>query len=217
MNTDSARKIRILLVDDHTLFREGVARLLGAEPQFDLVAHCGSIQEALEVLASKPIDMVLLDWDFGNEKGSELILQARERGYQVRILILTAGVSDAEAKQLLTMGAAGIFLKHGSPEVLSRSILRVMEGGVWLDQRRLTAVLQHQAPPERDAVTRLTERESEVLRSILAGLANKEIARRLQVSESAVKAVLQQLFHKTGVRTRSQLVRIALEQHRDRL
>jgi DNA-binding NarL/FixJ family response regulator len=203
-----------LLVDDHTLFREGVARLLASEPDLEMAAHCASVAEALHTLAEKDIDAVLLDFDLGNERGSPFLAQARARGFQGPIVILTGGVSSIEARELLTQGAAGIFLKHNSPPLLAKCIRTTMQGQLWIDQDHVRALVK--IPPQ-EGVKKFTEREKFVLRGILEGLANKEIAVRLDSTESAVKGVLQQLFQKTGVRTRSQLVRLALEEYRDQI
>ncbi len=211
-------KIRILVVDDHALFREGVSRLLASEPDFEVVRCCGTSEEALPILASVPVDLVLLDFDLGRERGTDFLRQVRERGFEGRVLVVTAGVSDSDAALLISRGASGIFLKHSPPALLTKSIRTVMDGEPWLDQRYLMALLRMRAPGEEDdAKGRFTERERVVLRSVLEGQANKEIADQLQISESAVKATLQQLFNKTGVRNRSQLVRVALEKYQDQL
>jgi len=219
--------VRIVLVDDHALFREGLTRLLGAEPDLDIVGHCATVDEALEILSAGPVDLVLLDVDLGAQRGSEFMTRARRAGFAGRVLVVTAGLTDAEASRFLREGASGIFLKHDSPAVLVRSIRQVMDGEASVDHEILSGVLRMGAPPEPEETkgpgppgsrgTPLTERERGVLHGVLEGLANKEIAAELDISESSVKAALQQLFHKTGVRTRSQLVRIALEQYRDQL
>jgi two-component system, NarL family, nitrate/nitrite response regulator NarL len=210
------RAVRLLLVDDHALFREGLARLLAAEPDFEIVGHCGTVDEAVGVLEKREVDVVLLDVDLGAERGSELLGAARRAGFAGRVLVVTAGLTDAEAASFLREGASGIFLKHDPPGVLVRSIRQVMDGEASVDQRVLRGVLRV-APREEAPRASLTDRERDVLRGVLEGLGNKEIAASLEISESSVKAALQQLFHKTGVRTRSQLVRIALEQYRDQL
>jgi DNA-binding NarL/FixJ family response regulator len=211
-------KIRVLLVDDHALFREGLARLLGAEPDFEIAGHCATVEEALDTLSAQSVDIVLLDVDLGTERGSAFLLRARQAGYTGRVLVVTAGLTDAEAAFFLHEGAAGIFHKHDAPAVLLRSIRRVMSGEAFLDQRTLTNVLRlGDSPRDDEAHPRFTEREREVLRGVFEGLGNKEIAARLSLSESSVKAALQQLFGKTGVRTRSQLVRITLERYRNEL
>jgi DNA-binding NarL/FixJ family response regulator len=208
-------KIKILLVDDHTLFREALSRMLASEPDFEMTAHCSSIAEAVYILRRKPIDLVLLDHDLGRERGFEFITCARENGFNGRILVVTAGMSDAESVQVLGLGVSGIFLKHGSPALLVEAIRKVMVGETWLDQNCIQALVEAVKHPARSSYRApFTERENQVLRGVFEGLSNKEIGARISVSESSVKAALQQLFQKTGVRTRSQLVRIVLEEHR---
>ncbi|HXW55984.1 MAG TPA: response regulator transcription factor [Candidatus Cybelea sp.] len=218
MNETAARNIRILLVDDHALFRESVARLLHAEPGFEVVADCSSAAEGLEILRSREIDVLLLDLDLGPERGTELLGSLRTGGFRGKILLVTAGLEESELPDLIRKGISGVFLKHGSPAALIRGIREAMEGKALFEQNALRRALENaEQVGNRRAGIRLTERERRVLSLIFEGLANKQIADRLQISESAVKACLQQLFGKTGVRTRSQLVRIALERYRDQL
>jgi two-component system, NarL family, nitrate/nitrite response regulator NarL len=212
-----ANKPRVLILDDHGLFRESLARLLQAEHDFD-VRHCGSVQEGVSMISEWPADVVLLDFDLGNEKGSSFPPQAHAAGFCGKILLLTAGVNEWEAADLIRQGISGIVLKHSSPTELSEGIRESLSGKVWLDQGYLKKVMEKvSAQPEAANARTFTERERQVLSFVLEGLANKEIADRLRVSESSVKASLQQLFEKTGVRTRSQLVRVALEQYKDLL
>lgn len=217
-NSASMPPVRILLVDDHELFREGLARLFSAEPAFKLVAHCGSIPEALAILAEQTIDLILLDIDLGSEDGTVLLRRLPSTPFQGRVLVITGGVGETRARELMSLGVAGIFLKHNSPALLSQSIRQVMDGWTWVDQHSMRFLLSH---PEEEADRRssqqFTSREKQVLRLVLQGRQNKEIAAQLDISESAAKSTMQQLFNKTGVRTRSQLVRVALEQYRDEL
>jgi DNA-binding NarL/FixJ family response regulator len=206
-------KIRILLLDDHALFREGLSRLLDGEPDLEMAACCASVSEATDVLHQKPIDLVLLDYDLGKERGFEFITQARQWGFQGRFLMVTAGMSDAESVQALDLGVSGIFPKHSSPMALLQAIRKVMAGETWLDENAIQALVRaSKHPGGTDHTKPFTERETLVLQGVFEGLSNKEIGARLNISESSVKAALQQLFQKTGVRTRSQLVRIALEE-----
>jgi DNA-binding NarL/FixJ family response regulator len=206
------QRIRLLLLDDHILFREGLSRLLASEPDFEMAGHCGTSAEALELLRNTAVDIVLLDFDLGEDHGSEFISAAQQAGYVGKFLMITAGMSATESSIALQLGAAGIFLKHNSPTVLAQAIRTVSEGGMWVDPKiiRVMADGVHQTV-EQGVRKHLTGREQEVLRGIFEGLSNKEIASQLEVTEGAIKATLQQLFQKTGVRTRSQLVRIALE------
>jgi DNA-binding NarL/FixJ family response regulator len=204
--------IRLLLLDDHVLFRESLSRLLESEPDFEMSGHCGTSSEALELLRRAAVDVILLDFDLGEDHGSQFISAARRAGYKGRILMVTAGMSAMESSYALQMGASGIFLKHNSPGNLAKAIRLVAAGEMWVDQRVIRAMADGVRYGEEQSIRQsLTEREQEVLRGIFEGLSNKEIAAQIGVSESAVKATLQQLFQKTRVRTRSQLVRIALE------
>ena len=207
-------KIRILLLDDHALFRDGLSRLLAGEPDMVMAALCASVSEATDVLRRKPIDLVLLDYDLGKEHGFEFITQARQSGFEGRILMVTAGMSDAESVQALGLGVAGIFPKHSSPAQLKQAIRKVMAGETWLDENAIQSLVKASRQPQvANRSKPFTERETQVLHGVFEGLSNKEIGTRLNISESSVKAALQQLFQKTGVRTRSQLVRITLEEH----
>ena len=210
-----ARTIRIALLDDHALFRDSVARLLGAEPEFEVVATWGSMEEALASISRKPVDIVLLDFDLGQRDGAQFLRSARERGYTGKILVVTAGVETDEAVALIREGVSGIFTKNHSAALLAEGIRDVMAGKVWFDREFLVDMVSNGKPAADRQPERFTERERLVLSGVFQGLANKEIAERIGVSESSVKATLQQLFSKTGVRTRSQLVRIALEQYKD--
>lgn len=210
--------IRILLVDDHALFRESVARLLQAEPDLEVVGEAGTIEGACGILRDGRVDMVLLDFDLGQRDGLEFMVSAPAAGFVGKILLVTAGVSELNASRLIRSGIAGIFVKHSSPALLIHAIHEVMAGKVWFDQdylsRVVTKTAQESAAPRTG---HFTSRERQVLALVFEGLANKQIADRLQISESAVKSALQQLFGKTGVRTRSQLVRIVLERYKDQL
>lgn len=218
MPKTAEQALHILLLDDHALFRESISRLLSVEPGFDVVAHCGTIEEALAVLRRKSIDLVLLDFDLGEHDGRDFLRLAKEQGFKGKILVVTAGVDAEAVSELIRSGISGVFRKHDSAALLAQGIRDVMAGKVWLDQEQLqTALTTEGSTPQSGGTRRFTERERQVLSFVFEGLANKEIAARIGVSEGSVKSTLQQLFSKTGVRTRSQLVRIVLEQHRDQL
>ena len=207
---------RALLVDDHAVFRESLARALASEPDLE-IEHCGTIRDALRIIAQTPVDIVLLDHDLGSERASQFLPAAREMGFAGRVLIVTGWISDTEARRLLRQGVAGLYVKQSSLSALAEGIRTVVAGGSWLD-KRYSGLAEGVTPPGEDASKpHFNERQRKVLRSVLEGLSNKEIAWRLQISESYVKAILQSLFQKTGVRTRGQLVRVALEQYEDQL
>ncbi len=207
--------IRALLIDDHALFRESLVQALSAEPNLT-VAHCASIREALTLLARQSFDLVLLDHDLGAERASQFLPAARQLGYEGRVLVVSAWVSDTEARRLMRQGVNGIFLKQGPLSELATAIRSVAGGGTWLDSSFSAIAEDPGATPQAGAPI-FNERQRKVLRFVLEGLSNKEIAWRIQISESYVKAILQSLFQKTGVRTRGQLVRVAVEQYDDQL
>jgi DNA-binding NarL/FixJ family response regulator len=212
---EEQRRVRALLIDDHALFRESISRVLGGTEGLE-VEHCGSIQEALPMLTQKRFDLVLLDHDLGSERASQFLPAARQIGFEGRVLVVTAWVSDNEARRLIRQGVAGIFLKEGPLDQLHESIRTVMAGGTWLD-RSFGRLEEDGAAAAQSGPPVFNERQRRVLGFVLEGLSNKEIAWRLQISESYVKAILQSLFQKTGVRTRGQLVRVAVEQYADQL
>jgi len=204
------QRIRLLLLDDHILFREGLRRLLVSEPDFETVAECGTPKEALEALSRRAVDVVLLDFDLEDDTGARFIAAAAAAGYKGKILMVTAGMSPLDVSVARTLGISGIFLKHNPPASLLEAIRVVAGGGTWMDPKMAAkgGGANSEAGP---ASTHLTPREQRVLRCVFEGLSNKEMAHQLGVSQSSVKATLQHLFDKMGVRTRGQLVRIAIE------
>jgi len=200
-------------VDDHSLFRESLSRLLQAEPDFEIAGSCASLSEALAILDRAPADIVLLDYDLGEEQGSTFLEEAKKRGFEGRVLMVTAGMGGADTLRAFEGGSSGIFLKHSPPAELVQAIHKVVGGEMWIDPRAVRLVVSGATGRSEEQRTGkpLNPRERAVLKAVFEGFTNKEIADQLQISESSVKAVMQQLFDKTGVRTRSQLVRIALE------
>lgn len=208
--------IRIFVVDDHSLFREGLVRLLAGDESLMVVGSAESAEEALDRVPRTPTDVLILDYDLGAQTAQHVVRGLRESGFRGRSLVVTAGLPDADALDLIRLGVCGIFHKKHSPEDLHRNIREVAAGRVLIDQRYLQDLVEL-VSGSRDVPAALTERDRKVLRLLLEGGSNKDIAASLGISESAVKAALQQLFAKTGVRTRSQLVRIALEKLRDEI
>jgi two-component system nitrate/nitrite response regulator NarL len=209
-------KIRILLIDDHSLFRESLSRLLATVADFQVVGSFPSIAEARAGLHHENVDIVLLDYDLGEQQGPMLLRSAVEARLAKRLLLVTAEISDSDTVRVLKFGVSGIVMKHSPPDELIEAIRQTARGDIWLDNTGVQALVaeaiagtsEAPRPPEH-----LNSRQRAVVSGLFEGLTNKEIAGKLQISENAVKWVLQQLFEQTGARVRSQLVRIVLERY----
>ena len=208
--------VRILIVDDHNVFGDSLAGMFSALPGFRVVAHQATVAEAVRTLSAEPVDVVLLDFQLRDERGSALINWAASEGFKGQFLIVTAALSSEDAAWLIRRGVAGIILKEKPFEELLSAVNTVARGGKWLDQPFLKLLMTTLAsgavaPP----APLFTERERATLRLLIDGCTNKEIGKRLVVSESAVKSTLQRLFEKVGVRNRGQLIRVAIQKYQN--
>lgn len=206
-----APTINLMLVDDHAMFRQGLADALEETPGIKVVGQCGTSAEALRTLNETGATMVLLDIGLGAERALDFVANAKQTGFTGSILVVTAGVSSQEAVQLVQAGVAGILHKQHSAEVLRAAIEQVAGGQPYLERRYLAPLFESVGAPER----KLTSRDKSVLRLVAQGLTNREIGGQLGITETAVKSALHELFKKLGVRSRAQLVGVALEKFRD--
>jgi DNA-binding NarL/FixJ family response regulator len=210
--------IRLLLVDDHTLFRESLRRLLESEPGVEISGDFANAEDALRaVREGLEFDAALVDYELeGTVGGNGLDLVRKMRSFRpdARVLMVTAGMGSGDLMRAVTELNTGIFLKTEPTVELMLAIQRTAKGERWISSRASLALLASgglPARPERPIAEQLSARESGVLRGVLEGQSNKEIGAQLEMTESSVKAVLQKLFERAGVRSRSQLVRYAIE------
>ncbi len=212
--------IRLLLVDAHTLFRESLRRLLESEAGVRISGDFATAEDALAaVRGGLTFDAALIDYELsalGVAEGNGLDLVRRIRLLQpdARVLMVTAGMGTADLVRAVTELKTGIFLKTEPTVELMLAIQRTAQGEQWISSRASLALLTSQdlaGMSERRGQEPLSVRESRVLRGVLEGQSNKEIGALLEMTESSVKAVLQKLFERAGVRSRSQLVRYAIE------
>lgn len=208
--------LRLILVEDHEMVREGLARTIEKEADLKVVGQCSSSSEAL-VLVQGTVDMVLLDVDLGEERALGFVESARKANFDGKILVVTAGISGAEAVRLLQAGVSGIVHKRHSGKYLCEAIRKVAAGESYLEEKYLPSLIRSVDRSQPPIVPKLTDRDRALLRFVLAGLTNREIGAQLQISEGAVKASLRLLFEKVNVKSRSQLVKVALEQYQDQL
>ena len=206
--TGSAVPIRIVIAGEYPIFRHGLRRLLDSEPGFSIVGEDadGATLDAL-IRGVNP-DVVLLGWT--NSKGPIEAIRAASAGTpSVRIVLLSDRVDTPEVTQGLALGARGVVLKDSSPDVLFASIRHVMAGGIWLGHaqadRADTGLKKLTAARRRSRAFGLTPREVEIIRAVVAGCSNREIAARVSISENTVKSHLAHIFDKSGASSRVEL------------
>lgn len=205
--------IRVVLLDALGLFRSSLSRFLESAG-LAVAGECASLAEALDLLKRCPADVILFDLDLGVESG-DLVSAARAAGYEGRFLAFAAAPDVRKSAAALKLGAAGIFLKSEPPDRLVEAIRSIARGDVWIDSKVLQIlageVLDRYRHRNVKHAAALDDRERRVLDGILGGLSNRTIGDHMGLSESSVKNTVQRLFHRGGVKTRSQLVRMALE------
>lgn len=211
---------RVVLIDDHTLFRETLRRLLETEGRYAVVgefATRGEFAEALE-RGRLEFELALVDYDLGSgENGVGVLHLVRERVPTAAVLMVTAGLKSGDLLAVVRELRVGVFLKSEPASELLLAMGKAMRGEPWVSSGAALALLaeEEQYQGQGAASIALIKRERSVLRRILEGLSNKEIGAQLNLSESLVKSVVQRLFEKMGVRSRSQLVRVAIETQMD--
>lgn len=201
----------MFLLAEQTLFRASLGRLLALEPDFEVSGESAASREVLESLSGLEVDVVLLEYDPNAGHAQQSLSVARHYGLSGKLCVITASPEPRDWARMLTLGVSGIFMKSDSVDRLIRAIRIIASGEMWIDPAVIrTLADRYPGEVERIDANGLSEREQNVLAGIVGGLSNRKIGEGLKVSESSVKAVVQQLFQKTGVRTRSQLVRLAM-------
>jgi two-component system nitrate/nitrite response regulator NarL len=203
--------IRVLIVDDHALFRQGLARLLDGEPGFKVVGQCSTVDEAAQAACTSRPHVVLLDVDLPGRAAGDFF-ELLSPDISCVTLLVTAVLNHGEIARLLRLGAKGAFSKSTDSSRLPSAIRQALAGEIWVDQVYLkgfiAAAATAPATAEIDAPAP-SGREREVLALICCGLSNKQIADELSFSEPTVKAALQRLFRKFGVSNRAQLLAVS--------
>ena len=207
----TARPVRLLVVDDHEVLRQGLRFMVRNVADLVIAAEAGDGAEAVDRIAADAPDVVLLDVRMPNLDGLETLREIHRRWPGMPVLIFSMYDDPEYVEAALEAGAAGYLLKSVGQEELLRAVRAVAAGSGYLQAEITRPVLQRFArnagPP---AVARLSPREVEVLRLLADGFANKQIARRLDLSEATVKGYLSQLFDKLGASDRAHAVALAL-------
>lgn len=211
--------IRVVLVDDQAIVRAGVARILGPEDGFDVVAECADGLEAVQTTEQLRPDVVLMDVRMPRMDGLEATKRIGALSDPPPVLVLTTFDEDEVLWGTLEAGAGGFVLKDARADDLIAATRAVAGGGAWFDPgvtpRVLQAYRRNVAPGQREArrLEQVTERELEVLRQVARGATNREIAATMHVSEATVKSHVGSLFAKLGVRDRAGAIVYAFDHH----
>jgi two-component system, NarL family, nitrate/nitrite response regulator NarL len=208
--------IRVLIADDHPIFRKGLRTLLEAEPGFAVVGEAGGGEEAVRLSQQLQPDVLLLDLAMPGVSGMDALAELSAAPTPVRIILLTAGIEKAEIVKALQLGAAGVVLKSAATDLLFKSIRSVIAGQHWIGRDAVTDLVQalraQLEAPEKPARERfrLTPRELEITAAVVSGMSNKEIARKFSLSEDTVKHHLTNIFDKMGASNRLELALFAV-------
>jgi len=213
-----ALPIRILIADDHPVVRDGLAAMLGTQPDFEVVATAANGAEAVRLAAELRPDVVLLDLEMPELDGVEALTRLRAASPAVRALVFTAFDTDERILSAVRAGAQGYLLKGAPRDELFGAIRVISQGGSLLQPVVASKLLQRMSRPSesearggRDEAPALTGREVEVLRLLAQGRANKEIAASLVISERTVKFHVSAILGKLGAGNRTEAVRLAVQ------
>lgn len=225
-------KIRIVVADDHPIFRDGLCRLLALEEDFEVVAQASDGRQVLEILQQVEPDILLLDLKMPGLDGLATLQRLQQSRNKTRVIVLTASDDKNEFVQAMKLGTSGIVLKQTATELLIKSIRKVHAGEIWLDSHTTAAVIRQfvaneEAPPPpppppqmqqqpqggggRDRErSPLSQREREIVALVAQGFKNKEMAEKMFISEQTVKNHLHNIFDKLGVSDRLELALYAI-------
>ena len=215
---ESAPTIDVVISDDHALFREGLRKLLEAEPGIRIVGEAVDGEETVKVVRQLKPHVLLLDLSLPKLSGLEVLAELGKLELRTRTIMLTAAIEREQVVEALQLGVRGIVLKHSALQLLLKSIRCVNEGQYWVGQEGVSDLihaLQRMKPSghESGALRNfgLSAREMEVIALIVAGYTNKDLARELGISENTAKHHLTNIFNKLGVSNRLELVLYAVD------
>ncbi|MBE0466541.1 MAG: response regulator transcription factor [Candidatus Desulforudis sp.] len=206
-------EIGVLIVDDHALIREGLRKVLSLERQINVVGEAATGEEAVDLIAAHPVDVVLLDINLPGMNGMETCRAIKRDHPDTEVIALTIHDQDEYLFEMIRSGVSGYLLKDINPELLVDTILRVAEGESFIPPALMAKVMAEfgrltGAP--RPQFEQLTQREVEVLRLVAAAKSNREIAQTLYISEKTVKNHLTNIFQKIEVNDRTQAALYAI-------
>ena len=216
---ESPATVNIVLADDHAIFREGVRKLLEAQPELRIVGEAADGEETVRIVRQLNPHILLLDLALPRLAGLEALREVSTLGLQTRTIVLTAEVEREQIVDALQLGAHGIVMKHSSLDLLLKCIRCVNDGQYWVGQESVSDLIHavRQMNPAQQSVTGsrrdfgLTARERQVIALVGAGYTNKDLGRKLGISENTAKHHLTNIFDKLGVSNRLELVLFAVD------
>ena len=221
MNFRKPQTIRIVIADDHPIFRDGLRRLLEAETDLKVIGEASDGAEAVKLARQLKPDILLLDLAMPRHPGLEALreLSAPASAAPVRVILLTAAAEKSQIVEALQLGARGVVLKDSATQLLLKALHTVMSGEYWVGRESvsnlvqyLRSLMQSSVDEARQKKFGLTPRELEIVSAVVAGYSNKEIAEYFKISEDTVKHHLSNIFDKLGVSTRLELALFAVNQ-----
>jgi DNA-binding NarL/FixJ family response regulator len=206
--------VRIVTADDHPILRDGLRRLLEAEPGLEVVGEAGSGAEAIRLVAALSPHLLLLDLAMPDVSGLDVLRALHQAGSTTRTVILTASADKEQLVEALLLGARGLLLKDSATALLYKCVKEVVAGGYWLGHDRLPGLIEMLRRLGCTQATRpagtLTPRELHVVAAVLDGATNRDISTQLGLSEQTVKNHLSHIFDKVGVSNRLELALFAI-------
>ncbi|MBK5293111.1 MAG: response regulator transcription factor [Acidobacteriia bacterium] len=217
--TKTQTKIRIAIVDDHPIVRDGLRRLLELEEDFEVIGEAENGRQALEIIEDAHPDIMLLDLKMPGMDGLAALQALQHNPHKTRIIVLTASEDKNEWVQAMKLGCCGIVIKQTQPDLIVKSIRKVQSGEIWLDSHTTAAVMRQFASPADQLAavggkgrerSPLSNREREIVALVAQGFKNKEMAEKMFISEQTVKNHLHNIFDKLGVSDRLELALYAI-------
>jgi two-component system, NarL family, response regulator DevR len=208
--------IRLLIIDDHEMVREGLKAMLTAEADFEIVGDAANAEQALEMIERLRPDVILLDVRLPGDSGIDVCRTVTERYPETAVIILTTFTDETLVAQCIQAGARGFIVKDIERFDLKRSIRAVARGEAAIDPKAAVAVLAQlrRAPQvkQEPSLELLSPQQIVILRLVAQGLSSREIATQLYLSENTVKGYVQEILHRLGVKNRTEAVMVAVKQ-----
>jgi DNA-binding NarL/FixJ family response regulator len=216
-SVQSRIKIKILIADDHAIFRDGLRKLLESEEEITIIGEAHNGAECIKMLGKLKPDILLLDLHMPDKSGFDVLEEVNFDTIPTRVIVLTASKDDRDLVRAMRLGARGVVAKESAIELLVKSIHHVHAGEIWLDNLVTTGVINAFSTLSKSGARSekqlLSDREMEVVQHVVQGFQNKEIGKELCISENTVKNHLHNIYDKLGVSDRLELMLYAIRHH----